>query len=169
MVKGLLDELAKPAPRNHFTLGIHDDVGRTSLDYDPGFILPSDDFKQALFFGLGADGTVSANKNTIKIIGEETDFNAQGYFVYDSKKAGAATVSHLRFGPRPIRATYLIDQANFVGCHQWVFLEKFDMLEKAEEGAVFLLNSPYPAGRGLGPPAAPAPAADHREEAAGSS
>ncbi len=145
MVKGLLDETAKPAPRNHFTLGILDDVGGTSLAYDPGFTLPSDDVKQALFFGLGADGTVSANKNTIKIIGEETDFNAQGYFVYDSKKAGAATVSHLRFGKRPILATYLLDQADFVGCHQWVFLEKFDMLEKAKEGAVFLLNSPYSA------------------------
>ncbi len=145
MVKGLLDELAKPAPKNHFTLGILDDVGMTSLAYDPGFTLPSDDVKQALFFGLGADGTVSANKNTIKIIGEETEFNAQGYFVYDSKKAGAATVSHLRFGKRPILATYLLDQADFVGCHQWVFLEKFDMLEKAKDGAVFLINSPYPA------------------------
>jgi len=145
MVKGLFDELTKPAPRNHFTLGILDDVGGTSLAYDPAFTLPSDDVKQALFFGLGADGTVSANKNTIKIIGEETDFNAQGYFVYDSKKAGAATVSHLRFGKRPILATYLLDQADFVGCHQWVFLEKFDMLEKAKQGAVFLLNSPYPA------------------------
>jgi len=145
MVNGLLEELRKPEPKNHFTLGIVDDVTGTSLPYDASFVLPGEGVFQALFYGLGADGTVSANKNSIKIIGEKTEFNAQGYFVYDSKKAGAVTVSHLRFGKRPILATYLLDQADFIGCHQWVFLERFDILEKAKPGAVFLLNSPYPA------------------------
>lgn len=145
MVKAVYDELASPQPKNHFTLGIHDDVGHTSLDWDEGFRTDAHaDSFQALFYGLGSDGTVSANKNSIKIIGETTDLHAQGYFVYDSKKAGAVTVSHLRFGPNPIHSTYLIGDhdADFVACHQPVFLERYPMLDKAAPGAVFLLNSP---------------------------
>ncbi len=143
MVKAVLDNLAAETPKNHFTVGIVDDVTNSSLPVDASFKLPAEGMVQALFYGLGSDGTVGANKNTIKIIGEETDNWAQGYFVYDSKKAGAMTVSHLRFGKKPIRSTYLLDQADFVGVHQWVFVEKFDVLEKAKEGAVFLLNSPF--------------------------
>jgi len=145
MVKGIFDELAKEEPKNHFTVGINDDVTHTSIDYDPSFSTEPDDVVRALFYGLGSDGTVGANKNSIKIIGEETPNYAQGYFVYDSKKAGAITVSHLRFGPRPIRSSYLIDRANFIGCHQFVFLEKYDILSAAVEGATFLLNAPYEA------------------------
>jgi pyruvate-ferredoxin/flavodoxin oxidoreductase len=141
----VFDEMAKQTPRKRFTVGINDDVSHLSIDYDPSFVVPSEGMVQAMFYGLGADGTVGANKNSIKIIGEETDNYAQGYFVYDSKKAGAMTVSHLRFGKEPIRATYLLDEADFIGCHQWVFLEKFDLLEKAKPGAVFLINSPYSA------------------------
>ncbi len=143
MVKGLFDEMKKDAPKNHFTVGIYDDVTNTSIDWDPTFSLEKDDVVRAMFYGLGSDGTVSANKNSIKIIGEGTPNYAQGYFVYDSKKAGSMTVSHLRFGPRPIRSTYLINSANFVACHQFFFIEKFDMLKNAVEGATFLLNSPY--------------------------
>lgn len=143
MVKGVFDELAKDRPKNHFTVGITDDVSHTSLEFEPEFSVPSEELFQGVFFGLGADGTVSANKNSIKIIGEETDNQAQGYFVYDSKKAGSVTVSHLRFGKRPIRSPYLIDSANFVACHQFGFLEKLDVLEKAAPGATFLLNSPF--------------------------
>jgi pyruvate-ferredoxin/flavodoxin oxidoreductase len=143
MVKSVFDELAKDKPRRHFTVGIIDDVTRTSLPVDPAFDIEPHDVVRAICYGLGADGTVGANKNSIKIIGEETDNYAQGYFVYDSKKAGATTVSHLRFGPRPIRSTYLIKQASFVACHQSQFLEKFDVLELAAPGAVFLLNAPY--------------------------
>ncbi|MCL7452243.1 MAG: pyruvate:ferredoxin (flavodoxin) oxidoreductase [Anaerolineae bacterium] len=143
MVKGLFDEMAKEQPKNHFTLGIHDDVTHTSVDYDPNFSIEPDEVVRAVFYGLGSDGTVSANKNSIKIIGEDTTNYAQGYFQYDSKKAGAVTVSHLRFGPRPIRQTCLISSANFVACHQFVFLEQFDVLESAEPGATFLLNAPY--------------------------
>ena len=143
MVKSVYDELGKPRPKNHFTVGILDDVTLSSLDYDTAFTTELPDTTRAIFYGLGADGTVGANKNSIKIIGEETDNAAQGYFVYDSKKSGSVTVSHLRFGPRPIHAAYLISQANFVACHQFGFLEKFDMLAQAEPGAVFLLNSPY--------------------------
>ncbi|MFQ5857351.1 MAG: pyruvate:ferredoxin (flavodoxin) oxidoreductase [Anaerolineae bacterium] len=143
MVKGVFDEMAKDTPRTHFTVGIIDDVTHTSVEYDPSFVIESGDMVRAMFFGLGADGTVSANKNSIKIIGEETSDWAQGYFVYDSKKAGAQTISHLRFGPRPIHSTNLIQQANFVAVHQYGFLERYDVLERAEEGAVFLLNSPY--------------------------
>jgi len=143
MVKGVLDEMAKSRPRNHFTLGILDDLTHTSLAYDPAFDIQSPDVTQAVFWGLGSDGTVSANKNTIKIIGEETPLHAQGYFVYDSKKAGARTISHLRFGPRPIQAPYLIQRANFVAVHQFVFLERYDTLKLAAGGATFLLNSPY--------------------------
>jgi pyruvate-ferredoxin/flavodoxin oxidoreductase len=143
MVKGVLDEMAQAQPRNHFTIGIHDDVTHTSLDYDPTFHIEPDDVVRALFYGLGSDGTVSANKNSIKIIGEDTPNFAQGYFEYDSKKAGTVTVSHLRFGPRPIRQTCFVSAANFVACHQFVFLEKFDVLEHATQGATFLLNAPY--------------------------
>ncbi|MGD8488036.1 MAG: pyruvate:ferredoxin (flavodoxin) oxidoreductase [Anaerolineae bacterium] len=146
MVKGLFDEMAKEEPKNHFTLGIYDDVTQTSIEYDPNFNIEADDVVRAMFYGLGSDGTVGANKNSVKIIGEDTDNYAQGYFQYDSKKAGAVTVSHLRFGPRPIRQTCLISSANFVACHQFVFLEKFDMLENAAPGATFLLNAPYGPG-----------------------
>ncbi|MCP4899017.1 MAG: pyruvate:ferredoxin (flavodoxin) oxidoreductase [bacterium] len=143
MVKAIFDNLAADKPRNHFTVGIVDDVTHLSLDVDDEFEIAPKDVFQGLFFGLGADGTVGANKNSIKIIGEETDNYGQGYFVYDSKKAGAVTVSHLRFGPRPIQSSYLIKKANFVACHQWVFIEKLDMLEYAQPGATFLVNSPY--------------------------
>jgi pyruvate-ferredoxin/flavodoxin oxidoreductase len=145
MARAVLDELAADRPRNHFTVGIRDDVTHTSLGYDRAFSTEDPDTVRAVFYGLGADGTVGANKNTIKIIGEATDFHAQGYFVYDSKKSGSMTVSHLRFGPRPIRSTYLISRANFVACHSFPFLERLDVLEVAEPGATFLLNSPYPA------------------------
>ena len=143
MVKGIFDEMSKPKPKNHFTIGILDDVGHTSLDYDPAFSSEVPGTVRALFYGLGADGTVGANKNSIKIIGEETDNYAQGYFVYDSKKSGAITVSHLRFGPQPLHSSYLITNANFVACHQFSFLERLDMLKSAEPGATFLLNSPF--------------------------
>ncbi|HYS93029.1 MAG TPA: pyruvate:ferredoxin (flavodoxin) oxidoreductase, partial [Candidatus Acidoferrales bacterium] len=143
MVKGIFDEMAKARPRTGFTIGIHDDVTHTSLAYDPSFSTEDPDTVRAIFYGLGADGTVGANKNSIKIIGEETDNYAQGYFVYDSKKSGSVTVSHLRFGPRPIRSTYLISRATFVACHQFSFLERLDVLRLAEHGAVFLLNSPH--------------------------
>lgn len=145
MVKGIFDNLAQPKPKNHFTVGINDDVSHTSLSFDPNFSTESDNVVRAMFYGLGADGTVGANKNSIKIIGEETDNYAQGYFVYDSKKSGSMTVSHLRFGPKPIRSTYLIDQANFIGCHHWGFLERIDILKAAISGATLLLNSPYDA------------------------
>jgi pyruvate-ferredoxin/flavodoxin oxidoreductase len=143
MVKAVFDELASPQPRNHFTIGIVDDVTHTSLSYDPSFDIEPDDVFRAVFFGLGADGTVGANKNSIKIIGEGTDHFAQGYFVYDSKKSGAMTISHVRFGPRPIRSQYLVKSAGFVACHQFAFLDKYDVLEYAAPGAVFLLNAPY--------------------------
>ena len=145
MIKGVFDEMKKAEPKKHFTVGINDDVTHTSVDYDPTFNIESDDTIRAMFYGLGSDGTVGANHNSIRIIGDYTDNYAQGYFVYDSKKAGTVTVSHLRFGPRPIRQTCLISSANFIGCHQFVFLEKYDVLESAAEGAVFLLNSPYSA------------------------
>ncbi len=143
MVKAGLDELKKPSSKNHFVVGIDDDVNKNSLPLDPGFSVEKDDVVRCLFYGLGADGTVGANKNSIKIIGEGTPNYAQGYFVYDSKKSGSLTVSHLRFGPRPIRSIYLVDRANFVASHQFVFLEKYDVLKAAVPGAVFLLNSPY--------------------------
>ena len=143
MVKAVYDELLKPSPKNHFTVGINDDVTHTSLDYDREFSSEEPGTVRAMFFGLGADGTVGANKNSVKIIGEETDNYAQGYFVYDSKKSGAITVSHLRFGPKPIRSSYLINKASFVACHQFSFLERLDMLRSAEQGATFLLNSIY--------------------------
>jgi len=143
MVSGVFDEMKKPEPKNHFTVGINDDVTHTSLSYNPAITTERDDVVRALFYGLGADGTVGANKNSIKIIGEDTEFFAQGYFVYDSKKSGSTTISHLRFGPRPIHSSYLIDRANFIACHQWFFLEKFDVLKNAVPGATFLLNSLY--------------------------
>ncbi len=144
MVKAVYDELAKDAPKSRFTVGINDDVTGMSLDVDDSFDLEIPGVKQAVFFGLGSDGTVGANKNSIKIIGEETDNFAQGYFVYDSKKAGAMTVSHLRFGPEPIRSTYLIRQADFVACHRFELLETVDVLGHAAHGATLLLNSPCP-------------------------
>ncbi|MBP7415190.1 MAG: pyruvate:ferredoxin (flavodoxin) oxidoreductase [Pyrinomonadaceae bacterium] len=144
MVKSVFDNLTSGSPKNHFTVGINDDVGKTSLDVDTTFALDESDWTQALFFGLGADGTVGANKNSIKIIGENTDLFAQGYFVYDSKKSGAMTVSHLRFGKKPIKAPYLIRSADFIACHQFNFLEKEEMLAFAKPGATFLLNSPFP-------------------------
>ncbi|WP_413171456.1 pyruvate:ferredoxin (flavodoxin) oxidoreductase [Anabaena azotica] len=143
MVKAVFDNLAIETPKNHFTVGINDDVTHTSLEYDPEFNIEPDSIVRAIFYGLGADGTVGANKNSIKIIGEETDNYAQGYFVYDSKKSGSVTVSHLRFGSQQIRSTYLITKANFVACHQWEFVEKFPMLKDIVPGGTFLLNAPY--------------------------
>ncbi|MDF5721229.1 MAG: pyruvate:ferredoxin (flavodoxin) oxidoreductase [Rhizonema sp. PD37] len=143
MVVGIFDNLAQKKPKNHFTIGINDDVCHTSLTFDANFSTEPDSVIRAMFYGLGSDGTVGANKNSIKIIGEETDNYAQGYFVYDSKKSGSITVSHLRFGNEPIRSTYLIDQANFIGCHHWIFLERLDVLKAAVPGSIFLLNSPY--------------------------
>ena len=143
MIKGVFDELARKRPRNHFTIGIVDDVTHTSLDYDPAYSTEDPRTVRAMFYGLGSDGTVGANKNSIKIIGEETEFHAQGYFVYDSRKAGSVTISHLRFGPEPIHSTYLISQASFVACHQFSFLERLDVLQAAAPGATFLLNSQY--------------------------
>ncbi|MBZ0308227.1 MAG: pyruvate:ferredoxin (flavodoxin) oxidoreductase, partial [Anaerolineae bacterium] len=143
MVKAVFDNLCQPHPKNHFTVGINDDVMLTSLDFDPDFSIEPDNVVRAIFYGLGSDGTVGANKNSIKIIGENTANYAQGYFVYDSKKSGSVTVSHLRFGPNLIRSPYLITRANFVACHQTVFLERYDMLQDLQPGGVFLLNSPY--------------------------
>lgn len=143
MAKGVFDNMKAPAPKNHFTIGINDDVSNTSLSFDPDFVTEDPDVVRATFWGLGSDGTVGANKNSIKIIGTETDNYAQGYFVYDSKKAGSVTVSHLRFGKNPIRSAYLVNAANFIGCHQTVFLEKYDVLKDAIKGAIFLLNTPY--------------------------
>ncbi|MBN2171321.1 MAG: pyruvate:ferredoxin (flavodoxin) oxidoreductase [Candidatus Krumholzibacteriota bacterium] len=143
MTKGLFEEMKKDRPKNFFALGIEDDVTGNSIDYDPRWTPPSEGVHQAMFYGLGADGTVGANKNSIKIIGEGTDNDAQGYFVYDSKKAGSVTTSHLRFGKKSIRSSYLIQEADFIGCHQTIFLEKYDMLRHAKPGATFLLNMPY--------------------------
>ncbi|MBT7170906.1 MAG: pyruvate:ferredoxin (flavodoxin) oxidoreductase, partial [Phycisphaerales bacterium] len=140
--KGVFENLAKDEPKNHFTVGIIDDVCNTHLEICPDFHTEQEGLYQAMFYGLGSDGTVGANKNTIKIIGSETENYAQGYFVYDSKKAGAVTVSHLRFGPKEIRSTYLIGQADFVACHQFSFLEKYDMLKNLRDGGTFLLNCP---------------------------
>jgi pyruvate-ferredoxin/flavodoxin oxidoreductase len=147
MVKAVFDGLAAERPRNHFTVGIADDVSHTSLPVDATFSTEDPDGLRAVFFGLGSDGTVGANKTSVKIIGEGTDLFAQGYFVYDSKKSGSVTVSHLRISPRPIRSTYLVGQgqANFVACHQFHFLDRMDVLGRAAPGATFLLNSPWPA------------------------
>jgi len=143
MAKGVFDETAKKGPKNHFTIGINEDVTHTSLEYDPSFSTENPKSVRAVFYGLGSDGTVGANHNSIKIIGENTPNYAQGYFVYDSKKSGSMTVSHLRFGPDPIHAPYLITRANFLACHQFVFLEKYDILRHVDNGGVFLLNSYY--------------------------
>jgi pyruvate-ferredoxin/flavodoxin oxidoreductase len=143
MVKAVFDNLKPKQPKNHFTVGITDDVSHTSLPVDPEFSTEPDNVIRAMFYGLGADGTVGANKNSIKIIGEGTENFAQGYFVYDSKKSGSMTVSHLRFGPEPIRSTYLVSRANFVACHLPTFLEKFDMVKPLIPGGTFLLNTPY--------------------------
>ncbi|MBD2445747.1 pyruvate:ferredoxin (flavodoxin) oxidoreductase [Nostoc sp. FACHB-152] len=143
MIKAVFDNLGQSEPKNYFTVGINDDVTHTSLTYDPDFSIESDNVIRSIFYGLGADGTVGANKNSIKIIGEETDNYAQGYFVYDSKKSGSVTISHLRFGSQPIHSTYLINQANFVACHQSPFLERFDMLDHIVPNGIFLLNTAY--------------------------
>jgi pyruvate-ferredoxin/flavodoxin oxidoreductase len=143
MCKAVLDNLKAEKPRNHFTIGINDDVTFTSLDYDPAFAAEPEDAVRAMFWGLSSDGTVGANKNSIKIIGDETDNYAQGYFQYDAKKAGGVTISHLRFGKTPIRSTYLVNQAEFVACHNFSFAEKYDMLGPLVEGGTFLLNSPF--------------------------
>jgi pyruvate-ferredoxin/flavodoxin oxidoreductase len=145
MAKAVYDEMGRAKPKPHFTVGIVDDVTHLSLPVDPEFDIEPDDVVRGVFFGLGADGTVGANKNSIKIICEETDNYGNGYFVYDSKKSGAITISHLRFGPRPIRSSYLVRRANFVACHQYVFLDRYDVLEYAQPGATFLLNTPLPA------------------------
>lgn len=145
MVMGVFDEIKKEKPMNHFAIGINDDVTKKSVKYPEHFHIEPTDRVRAVFYGLGSDGTVSANKSSIKIIGEETDNFAQGYFVYDSRKAGSLTISHLRFGKDPIHSPYLIQKANFVGCHQFSFLEKYDVLKYAEDNAILLLNSPYPA------------------------
>ena len=142
MAKAVFDNLAQARPKNHFVVGIAEDVTGSSLDFDPAFKVPGSAYA-AMFFGLGSDGTVGANKNSIKIIGESTDNNVQAYFVYDSKKAGSMTTSHLRFGAEPIHSPYLVDSADFVACHNFSFLEKYDMLQNAKDGATFLLNSPY--------------------------
>jgi len=145
MVKAIFSELEKLQPKNHFTIGINDDVTHTSLEYDKSFQIENDEVTRAIFFGLGSDGTVGANKNSIKIIGESTDLYCQGYFVYDSKKSGSQTVSHLRFGPKPIHAPYLIQSANFIACHKFNLIKTIEVLRNAATEAVFLLNSPYPA------------------------
>jgi len=144
MIKAVFDEMKKSSPKKHFTVGINDDVTNTSLDYDSSFSVEHPETIKCKFYGLGSDGTVGANKNSIKIIGETTDFYAQGYFVYDSKKSGSTTTSHLRFGPKEIKSSYLIDKANFIACHVQVFLDKVDILKDAEEGSTFLLNTQIP-------------------------
>jgi len=143
MVKAVYDELVKEHPQSEFTVGINDDITRLSLKYDPNYSTEGSDVTRAVFFGLGSDGTVGANKNSIKIIGDETDLFGQGYFVYDSKKSGTMTISHLRFGPKMIRSPYLISQANFVACHQFQFASQKEMLDVAANGAVFLINAPF--------------------------
>ncbi|MET0619444.1 MAG: pyruvate:ferredoxin (flavodoxin) oxidoreductase, partial [Thermoanaerobaculia bacterium] len=143
MVAGIFENLALPEPRNHFTVGIVDDVTHTSLPWDPDFDIEPDDVARAVFFGLGSDGTVGANKNSVKILGEDADAWVQAYFVYDSKKSGAVTVSHLRVSPRPIRSAYLIRRAGFVACHQFGLLDRRDVLDSARDGATVLLNAPY--------------------------
>lgn len=143
MVKGIFDHLEEPLPKNHFTVGINDDLSKTSIAVDGDYHLKIPGVFSGVFFGLGSDGTVGANKNSIKIIGENTKSFTQGYFVYDSKKAGAVTVSHLRFGPKPIRAPYLVEQADFVACHQWNFVERLDMIKHLSPNAIFLVNSPH--------------------------
>ena len=141
----MLEHLKLERPTRSFTVGINDDVSGTSIPYDPGLDIEPPETVRAVFFGLGSDGTVGANKNTIKILGEEEGLYAQAYFVYDSKKSGSQTVSHLRFGAKPIHAPYLVAKASFVGCHQFGLLERAEVLERARPGATLLLNAPYPA------------------------
>ena len=143
MAKGVFDELKKQRPKNHFTVGIIDDVSHSSIDYDAGYIIDHPNVFSAMFFGQGGDGTVSSNKNTIQIIGDQTAYQAQAYFYYDSKKAGSQTLSHLRFGPERIEAPYYIQKANFVACHLFSYLNKSDVLKYADDGATVLLNSEY--------------------------
>ncbi len=143
MIKAVFDEMGKDSPKRRFTVGIHDDISKLSLDFDPHFSVESEDVFRGMFYGLGSDGTVSANKNSIKIIGEGTDFYTQGHFVYDSKKAGAVTISHLRFGKEPIQSSYEVNKANFIACHQEGLIDRFAMLDSASDGAVFLLNTAY--------------------------
>ena len=145
MVKGIFDELKAEKPRRNFTVGIDDDISKSSLPFDPAYTIETEGEFSGVFYGLGSDGTVGANKSSIKIIGDATDFSAQGYFVYDSKKSGSATISHLRFGPKPIHSPFLVEKANFVACHQWYLLERFDPLTIAADNGVFLLNSLYEA------------------------
>jgi len=145
MVKAVFDNLATAKPKNHFTVGINDNVTNTSLEVDHGFAIEADEMFRALFYGLGSDGTVGANKNSIKIIGENTENFAQGYFVYDSKKSGSITTSHLRFGPNQIRSAYLVTEAQFIGCHHWIFLELLDLVKNLKKGGTLLLNTPYAA------------------------
>ena len=164
MAKAVFDELKKPEPKNGFTVGIIDDVSHTSLEVDPNYSIEPEDVVRAVFYGLGSDGTVGANKNSVKIIAEDAGLYAQGYFVYDSHKSGAQTVSHLRFGPRPIRSPYLISSANFVGCHQFHFLERQDILNLAAPGRHLPPQQPlWPRG-GMGSTATLGPAAHHRQE-----
>ena len=164
MVKGVFDELAIDRPKRHFTVGIYDDVTHLSLAADNDFVFPrSQGEVHAVFFGLGSDGTVGANKSSVKIIGESTDVFAQGYFVYDSKKSGSVTVSHLRFGPEPIRSTYLIDDADFVACHQFGLLEKMKVLDVAKPRSDVPAQQPVRPRRGLGPAAPRSAAATHRQ------
>ena len=163
MIAGVFAELARERPRRRFTVGITDDVSGLSLPYDPSLDIEPADTVRAVFFGLGSDGTVGANKNTIKILGAEEKLNAQGYFVYDSKKSGSQTVSHLRFGPQPIRAPYLVEQASFVGCHHFGLLDRVDVLGRAAPGATLLLDCALPPGRGLGRAAPPGPGEDRRQ------
>ena len=163
MVAGVFEELGRERPKRRFTIGITDDVSDTSLSYDASLDIEPAETVRAVFFGLGADGTVGANKNTIKILGSEESRHAQGYFVYDSKKSGSQTVSHLRFGPQPIRAPYLISQASFVGCHQFGLLERAEVLHRAAPGATLLLNCQAAAGSGLGRARASGPGADPRQ------
>ena len=168
MAAAVFDELGRPDPKLHFTVGINDDVTYLSLNLKghEDFCTEHEDGLRALFYGLGSDGTVGANKNSVKIVGENTPLHAQGYFVYDSKKSGSITVSHLRFSSQPIHSPYLISRANFVACHQFGFLDRIDVLEHAEPGATFLLNSHYRAGRGLGEAPGRDPGTDHQEEVA---
>ena len=162
MVKAVFDELKKETPKNHFTIGIHDDVTQTSLDYDPGFSTENPRTVRALFYGLGSDGTVGANKNSIKIIGENTDNHAQGYFVYDSKKAGSVTVSHLRFGPDAIRSTYLISRGKLHRMPSISVSGTHGCPRRGRTGRTFLLNTPFGPDDRMGPSAAQGSAADHR-------
>ena len=163
MVAGVFAELARERPRRRFTIGITDDVSGSSLPYDPSLDIEPPGTVRAVFFGLGSDGTVGANKNTIKILGAEENLHAQGYFVYDSKKSGSQTVSHLRFGPQPIRAPYLVEQASFVGCHHFGLLDRVDVLGRAAPGATLLLDCAQPPDRGLGCAAPPGPGEDPRQ------